>query len=349
MAFAVLFKGGGPDGLRARGDQPASTPSRACPAGRRHWASVDGSHRRRQRGASACSSRSGRGSASRPPRCTARSRATRSSIVPRATLIAVVGLGLFYTFVLVDGRSPATARRPSIKLSRRRRPEPLGRPGAGTTSADIRRRHLRLPDRHPARSPARSPSTTPRQPLPLRDRPRAPVRRRQPRRAPTRRTARRTSPRSCRAVITLLLTLGFYFLGTDGQRHADQAAYIYEYGLLAMLGTMAILHRAGDLLVRRHLVLPGEEGAPGQRRHDGRHPGPRRDRHALRRLPALQQPDVRRRCCAADSPFFKAIPWIVGLDLRRRLASCSSCAQGATPSSTRRSAARCWRTPSERV
>jgi amino acid transporter len=40
--------------------------------------------------------------------------------------------------------------------------------------------------------------------------------------------------------ITLLLTLGFYFLGTEGS-DPTTGAYIFQYGLLAILGTMAIL------------------------------------------------------------------------------------------------------------
>jgi amino acid transporter len=42
------------------------------------------------------------------------------------------------------------------------------------------------------------------------------------------------------SVITLVLTLGFYFLVTDGSDVA-KGAYFYQYGLLAILGTMAIL------------------------------------------------------------------------------------------------------------
>jgi amino acid transporter len=40
--------------------------------------------------------------------------------------------------------------------------------------------------------------------------------------------------------ITLVLTLCFYFLGTEG-KDTLMGAYIYQYGLLAILGTMAIL------------------------------------------------------------------------------------------------------------
>jgi amino acid transporter len=40
--------------------------------------------------------------------------------------------------------------------------------------------------------------------------------------------------------ITLVLTLAFYFLTTNGS-DATKGAYIYQYGLLAILGTMAIL------------------------------------------------------------------------------------------------------------
>jgi amino acid transporter len=42
------------------------------------------------------------------------------------------------------------------------------------------------------------------------------------------------------SVITLLLTLGFYFL-TVGGSDPFTGAYVYEYGLLALLGTFAIL------------------------------------------------------------------------------------------------------------
>ncbi|CAA9326734.1 MAG: Uncharacterized amino acid permease, GabP family [uncultured Nocardioidaceae bacterium] len=42
------------------------------------------------------------------------------------------------------------------------------------------------------------------------------------------------------SVITLLFTLGFYFLVTDGS-DSSIGGYTYQYGLLAILGTMAIL------------------------------------------------------------------------------------------------------------
>ena len=42
------------------------------------------------------------------------------------------------------------------------------------------------------------------------------------------------------SAITLVLTLGFYFITPNGH-DATQGGYIYEYGLLALLGTMAIL------------------------------------------------------------------------------------------------------------
>jgi amino acid transporter len=42
------------------------------------------------------------------------------------------------------------------------------------------------------------------------------------------------------SIITLVLTLGFYFLASEGA-DATTGAYIYQYGLLAILGTMAIL------------------------------------------------------------------------------------------------------------
>ena len=42
------------------------------------------------------------------------------------------------------------------------------------------------------------------------------------------------------SIITLVLTIGFYFLTTDGNDPL-RGAYFYQYGLLAILGTMAIL------------------------------------------------------------------------------------------------------------
>ena len=42
------------------------------------------------------------------------------------------------------------------------------------------------------------------------------------------------------SVITIILTVGFYLLSPKGS-DATQGGYIYEYGLLALLGTMAIL------------------------------------------------------------------------------------------------------------
>ncbi len=144
----------------ARGDQPAQ---RLQVAGGAAAASGLRSTARPSRPAarpSACSSRSGRGSASRPPRSTARSRATRKHIVPRATLIAVVGLGTFYTFVswmMIAGNGKAAVDREG----QHRLDRPVGRPGRGQARRRLRRRHLPVPHRHRARSPAGWRSTPP--------------------------------------------------------------------------------------------------------------------------------------------------------------------------------------------
>ena len=78
LAFSVLFSGGGPDGLRGLRRSTRSTRSsrwrRAAASGCRSTARPSPPAAPR----SGCSSRSGPGSATRPPRCTARSPATRS-------------------------------------------------------------------------------------------------------------------------------------------------------------------------------------------------------------------------------------------------------------------------------
>ena len=105
-------------------------------------------------------------------------------------------------------------------------------------------------------------------------------------------------------------TLGFYFLTTDGNDPLT-GAYIYQYGLLAILGTMAILIVQAITSLAVIWYFHVKKAAAGQHPDDRHHPRPRRHRDALRRLAADRQ---HRRSPAArppGSPFFNAIPWIV--------------------------------------
>jgi len=109
--------------------------------------------------------------------------------------------------------------------------------------------------------------------------------------------------------ITLLLTLGFYFLGNQGS-DPTTGPYIFQYGLLAILGTMAILivqaitsvaviwyfHvkkvQRGNLLTTG--VIPAMGGA------------------GMVYVVWLLLDNIEfAGGAAADSPFFKAIPWLV--------------------------------------
>ena len=198
LAFSVLFSGGGPDGLVPE----AINPVNAFKSLEEGGGSIGAGHRREGTSPqaarpSACSSRSGPGSASRRPRSTARSRATPSRSCPRATLIAVVGLGLFYTFVswmMIAGNGEKV----SIEKANTDSDRAVDRPGRGQARRRLRRRHLPVPDRDGlVRLRAGVPHRG--QPLPLRHRPRAPAHEEHARRARTARTAPRTSRRWCRA------------------------------------------------------------------------------------------------------------------------------------------------------
>lgn len=158
-------------------------------------------------------------------------------IVPRATLIAVVGLGLFYTFVswmMIAGNGKAQAiekaNTDSIGLWVDLAEKKLGGSfvgdiylflivcgsfACGLAFHNAASRYLYAIGRE----------------VPL-----------------TKNTLGRThgthhSPHIAsivQSLITLVLTVGFFVLTTDGDQ-ALRGAYFYEYGLLAILGTMAIL------------------------------------------------------------------------------------------------------------
>lgn len=237
LGLSVLFSGGGPDGLVPQAVNPVNAFTNLEEGGGGLGAMIDG------KAIAAGSAAIGLffafwswvgfettavyGEESRNPK----------RIVPRATLIAVVGLGLFYTFVswmMIAGNGQAQAiekaNTDSIGLWVDLAEDKLG--GAfigdiylflimigsfacGLAFHNAASRYLYAIGRE----------------LPA-----------------TKNTLGRThgvhrSPHIAsvvQTVITLVFTLGFYFLTTNGDDPL-KGAYFYQYGLLAILGTMAIL------------------------------------------------------------------------------------------------------------
>ena len=192
LAFSVLFSGGGPDGMVPEAVNPLNAFKSLEDAAAASGLAIDGTT------IAAGSAAIGvffafwswvgfettavYGEESRNPR----------HIVPRATLIAVVGLGTFYTFVswmMIAGNGKATAiekaNTDSIGLWVDLAEDKLG--------GVVHRRHLPVPHRdRVVRLRAGLPHR--REPLPLRHRPRAA---RSPRTRSAARTAR-TAPRTSR-------------------------------------------------------------------------------------------------------------------------------------------------------
>jgi amino acid transporter len=159
-------------------------------------------------------------------------------IVPRATLIAVVGLGLFYTFVswmVIAGAGPDTAIKDSaagdgIGLFTDLAAKNLGGHwvvniylflivsgsfACAMAFHNAASRYLYAIGREVPSWRATIGATH----------------------------AKHGSPHVAsvvQTIVTVVLTLGFYFFTRNGS-DVTQGAYIYEYGLLAILGTMAIL------------------------------------------------------------------------------------------------------------
>lgn len=110
--------------------------------------------------------------------------------------------------------------------------------------------------------------------------------------------------------VTLVLTLGFYFLTVGGDK-VSQGAYVYEYGLLAVLGTLAILIVQSICSVAVIVFFHVKKVQPGNVVTTGIIP-------AIGGIGMLYV--VYLLCSnlsfagggASGSPFFKAIPWIVG-------------------------------------
>jgi len=236
LSFSVLFKGGGPDGLMAGILNPANAFS-SLPAGGGFNIQASGAALAAGSGAIGLffafwswvgyETTAVYGEESRNPK----------KIVPQATLIAVVGLGVFYTFVswmVVAGngakQSIDLAANNSIGMFVDLAKANLGGAWVGdiylflivsgsfacalafhnaasrylyAIGREVPALHRNLGATHD----------------------------------------KHHSPHVASAVqslITLVLTLAFYFL-TVGGGDPLQGAYIYEYGLLAVLGTMAIL------------------------------------------------------------------------------------------------------------
>jgi amino acid transporter len=232
LAFSVLFKGGGPDGMDFSALNPANA-FKGLPAGVYDGAEIAA-------GSAAIGlffafwswvgyeTTAVYGEESRNPK----------RIVPRATLIAVVGLGLFYTFVSwmviagngVDQAIAISAGTDTISLFTGLAEQNLG----GQWVVDI---YLFLIVSGSFACALAFHNAASRyiyaigRELPA-----------------TRNTLGAThgkhhSPHiasAVQSVITLLFTVGFYFL-TVGGSDPLIGAYLYEYALLAVLGTFAIL------------------------------------------------------------------------------------------------------------
>jgi amino acid transporter len=236
LALSVLFSGGGPDGYLTQAINPINA-FRSLPAGGGMGLSIDGTT------IAAGSAAIGLffafwswvgyettavyGEESRNPR----------RIVPRATLIAVVGLGTFYTFVswmMIAGNGEATAIKKSntdsiglwVDLAEAKLGGAfvgdiylflivIGSFACGLAFHNAASRYLYAIGRE---VPATANSLG--------------------RTHGTHGTPHVAS--LVQSIITLLFTLGFYFLTTNGDDPIT-GAYFYQYGLLALMGTMAIL------------------------------------------------------------------------------------------------------------
>jgi len=236
LALSVLFSGGGPDGLLPEAINPANA-FKSLEEGGGVGAVIDG------KAVAAGSAAIGLffafwswvgyettavyGEESRNPK----------RIVPRATLIAVVGLGLFYTFVswmMIAGNgakvSIEKANTDSIGLWTDLASDKLGGDfigdiylalimigsfACGLAFHNAASRYLYAIGREVPATRNNLGATH-----------------------GTHQTPHVSS--MVQSGITLVLTLGFYFLTTNGD-DPTRGAYLYQYGLLAILGTMAIL------------------------------------------------------------------------------------------------------------
>jgi amino acid transporter len=305
LALSVLFSGGGPDGLLGQAVNPIDAFKNLSEGGG-VGAAVDG------KAIAAGSAAIGiffafwswvgfettavYGEESRNPR----------RIVPRATLIAVVGLGLFYTFVswmMIAGNGAKTAiekaNTDSIGLWVDLAENKLGGSfvgdiylflivvgsfACGLAFHNAASRYLYAIGRE---VPATKNSLG--------------------RTHGTHHTPHVAS--LVQSLITLALTVGFYFLTTNGHEPL-RGAYFYEYGLLAILGTMAILIVQAITSLAVIWYFHVKKAAPGNLLTTGIIPG----LGGLGMLYVvwllLDNIDFAGGA-AAGSPFFKAIPYLV--------------------------------------
>lgn len=305
LSLSVLFSGGGPDGLLPQAVNPLNA-FKSLPAGGGLGLSIDG------KAIAAGSAAIGLffafwswvgyettavyGEESRNPK----------RIVPRATLIAVVGLGLFYTFVswmMIAGngqkQAVTKANTDSIGLWVQLAQDKLG--GAfvgniylflivvgsfscGLAFHNAASRYLYAIGREVPATKNSLGATHGKHHTPH--------------------IASLTQ-----STITLILTLGFYFLTNNGA-NAQQGAYFYEYGLLAILGTMAILIVQAITSLAVIWYFHVKKAAPGNLLTTGIIP-------ALGGLGMVYVVYLLLSNisfaggAAAGSPFFKAIPYIV--------------------------------------
>jgi amino acid transporter len=301
MAFAVLFSGGGPDGLVPEAVNPINA-----------FKSLEEGGGLGLEGIAAGSAAIGLffafwswvgfettavyGEESRNPR----------RIVPRATLLAVVGLGTFYTFVswmMIAGNGPAKtielAAAGDLNLWVGLAEEKLGGSYVGDIyvfliivgSFACALAFHNAASRYIYAIGREIPATT--------------------------NTLGRThgthgTPHVAsmvQSIITVLFTLGFYFLGEEGTDPL-MGAYIFQYGLLAILGTMAILIVQAITSVAVISYFHVKKERPGNLLVTGIIP-------ALGGIGMLfvvwlliDNLDFAGGL-AADSPFFQAIPWLV--------------------------------------
>ena len=117
----------------------------------------------------------------------------------------------------------------------------------------------------------------------------------------TRSTARPTSRRRCRASSRCVIVLLFAFFTAVQVPDANGnpvdtptlVPYVNIYGLLALIGTAAILLVQAICSAAVIWYFWVQEDAQGQRDHHADLPADRRRRHALRRLAAVGQPCLR--------------------------------------------------------
>lgn len=305
LALSVLFSGGGPDGLLPEAVNPLNA-FKGLPEGGGTGLQIDGQV------IAAGSAAIGLffafwswvgyettavyGEESRNPR----------RIVPRATLIAVIGLGLFYTFVswmMIAGNGKAQAIKgantDAIGLWVNLAEDKLG--GAfigdlylflicvgsfacGLAFHNAASRYIYAIARE----------------LPA-----------------TRNTLGRTHGHHgtphiasiAQSAVTVVLTVGFYVLTTNGS-DPTTGAYIYEYGLLAILGTMAILIVQAITSVAVIWYFHVKKVQPGHILVTGIIPGLGGLGMAYVVYLLLTNIDFAGGA-ASGSAFFKAIPWLV--------------------------------------